>query len=352
MKRFDAWEGYNEVGTGPDIEKLGRFDATLARYFHKAGIKYACGGFSMTKPTLEEWPLYCRALLDQVDSDRGDLPDFFHLHEYWYPPNNWNDLLLPDGSIDADKMRAATRGYMLHWRELYEHPETPIRMKLPVLITECGWDQGWPQQVGYRRSPRTDEDYFKWLAWYDQELRQPLDGIDYVVGAAIYTYGHESKWVSFEIDQYQGRGILSRLRAYLREQNAEPHPWDWQAAWHHGEGPKPPTPPVQETHYVLLAEDVNAEWRHALDRYLDTFKATNGQSLDDAVRLATDRHHITLVGGADAEFGAPQAWEVEIKTRNDKIVIDRMRARTADELRQIADLRAERNDRYGAREQA
>jgi len=109
---------------------------------------------------------------------------------------------------------------------------------------------------------------------------------------------------------------------------------------------------VQETHYVLLAEDVNAEWRHALDRYLDTFKATNGQSLDDAVRLATDRHHITLVGGADAEFGAPQAWEVEIKTRNDKIVIDRMRARTADELRQLADLRAERNDRYGAREQA
>jgi len=343
MRLFDAWEGYNEVGAGDPIAiaNLGRFDAALARYFHAEGIRYAGGGFSMTKPSLEEWPRYYNALLDAVASGRGERPDFLHFHEYWCPPNNWEELFSPDGRIDADKMRQATRGYMLHWRELYQHPDTPSEIKLPVIISECGWDQGQPRQVGFRQLPRSDEDYVKWLIWYDQELKKPLDGVDYVVGAAIYTYGHEAQWASFEIDQWQGRGVLDSLRAYLREENLSPHPWDWQAAW------KPPEPEVEESHFVLLAQNSPIAWRHALDKYLETFKVTNGQSLDDAVRLAAKRHHITLVGSADSPYGLPKEWEEEIRRRNPKIIIDRMEARSVSELRRVADRRAQRGDRYG-----
>jgi|YNPNPStandDraft_1061719.scaffolds.fasta_scaffold23039_2 hypothetical protein len=343
MRRFHAWEGYNEVGTGPASELLGRFDAALARYFHHEGMRYAGGGFSLTHPTADEWRSYCAALLEEVAAGRGERPDFLHFHEYWYPRGDWDTLLHPDGSINAGKMRAATQGYMLHWRELYQLPETPWELRLPVIITECGWDQGWPQQVGFRNSPRSDVDYFKWLVWYDQELQKPLDGIDYVVGAAIYTYGHEPAWASFEIDDWQGRGIMELLRAYLREENREPHPWAWQAAWEQ----KPPVPEVEESHFVLLAQNASLAWRHALDKYLDTFKVTNGQSLDDAVRLAAKHHHITLVGTAGSPFGLPQEWEEEIRRRNPKIILDRMEARTVEELRRVANRRAETGDRYG-----
>ena len=342
MRLFDAWEGYNEVGTGPDIAKLGRFDAVLARLFHQEGMRYAGGGFSMTKPTLEEWPRYCTALLEEVSSGRGELPDFLHFHEYWFPGENWPQLLQPDGSIDAERMRAATRGYMLHWRELYQLPETPPELKRPVIISECGWDRGWPEQVGFRRSPCSDEEYFKWLVWYDQELQQPLDGLDYVVGAAIYTYGHESRWASFEIDQWQGRGIMDLLRAYLRESNREPHRWDWRQVWE-----QPALPILEESHYVLLSQDCPLAWRHALDRYLDTFKATNGQSLEDALRLRAKRQHITLVGSAESEYGVPREWEEEIRRRNPKAIIDRMEAKNVEELRRLANRRALYGDRYG-----
>jgi len=343
MRLFDAWEGYNEVGAGDAtaIANLGRFDAALARYFHAEGMRYAGGGFSMTKPSLEEWPCYCDALLEAVSSGHGERPDFLHLHEYWYPSDNWGDLLLPDGSIDADKMRQATQGYMLHWRELYQHADTPREMMLPVIISECGWDQGWPQQAGFRQSPRSDEDYLKWLIWYDQELQKPLDGVDYVVGAAIYTYGHETQWTSFEIDQWQGRGILDKLRAYLREENLSPHPWAWQVAW------QPKEPEIEESHFVLLAQNSSILWRHALDKYLDTFKVTNGQSLDDAVRLAAKHHHITLVGTAGSPYGMSKEWEDEIRRRNSKIIIDRMEAASVSELCRVADRRAQRGDRYG-----
>ena len=342
MRLFHAWEGFNEIGTGPDIEKLGRFDALMARYFHDEGMKYAGGGFSMTLPTLEEWPRYYGALLEEAASDRGERPDFIHFHEYWFPRGDWDALLDVEGAIDASRMRQATKGYMLHWRDLYEHPDTPAEVKLPVLITECGWDQGWPEQLGFRASNRSDEDYYRWLVWYDQELQKPLNGIDYVVGAAIYTYGHETRWTSFEIDRMQGRGVLDRLRAYLRDCNRAPHTWDWEAAWE-GEGQG-----ELVGHYVLLSPESSIGWRQALNRYLAKFQATNGQSLDDALRLAVDRpHRITLVGSPGGEYSVSQEWEDEIVRRHPEIALDRMAAASERELRRIADRRAQRDDRYG-----
>ena len=344
LRLFDAWEGYNEVGTGPDIEKLGRFDATLAHCFHDNGLKYACGGFSMTKPTLEEWPRYYDALLEEAATSQGEMPDFLHLHEYWHPGRDWGALLNEKGKIDHQRMREATRGYMLHWRELYQQADTPEAVKLPVIISECGWDQGAPRQVGFRASRRSDLDYLRWLFWYDRELQKPLDGKDYVVGAAIFTYGHQSRWASFEIDRMEGRDILGPLRAYMRECNLAPHPRDWESL------AQQPELEAEESHYVLLAQNTNVAWRHALDRYLDTFKVTNGQSLDDALRLEAAEHHITLVGSADSELGVPKNWEWEILRRKPDVLVDRMEAHSVTELRRVATARAERGDRYGVQE--
>ena len=347
MRHFHAWEGYNEIGAGPDILKLGQFDAYLAKRFHNEGMKYACGGFSMTKPTLDEWPRYCQAIMETVASGEGERPDFLHLHEYWFPRDDWDSLLTEHGLIDAAKMRAATRGAMLHWRELYQHPETPGQMKLPVIISECGWDQAWPEQVGFRKSQRSDLDYFRWLVWYDQELRKPLDGIDYVVGATIYTYGHESRWVSFEIDQYHGRGVMDMLRNYLRRENAEPHDQAWKKAWERADQQEPE---MRETHFVLLSQEANYAWRHALDKYLDTFKVTNGQSVDDALRLTSRYHHITLVGNHGVIGGVSREVEQYIRAGHPEVLIDRMRADNPEALRGIANRRVERYDRYGARD--
>ena len=343
MRLFDAWEGYNEIGSGEDAAELGRFDAALARIFHGEGTKYAGGGFSTTKPTDQDWPLYYSALLDAVASGRGDRPDFLHFHEYWYPPTDWRGLLEPDGRIDAARMREVTEGHVLHWRELYRDAKTPREIRLPVIISECGWDRGRPEQLGFRESQLSDAEYLKWLIWYDDELQVPLDGIDYVVGAAIYTYGHTQRWSSFEIDEWQGRGILDSLRLYLRQENREPHPWAWQAAWGEEEAE------WALSHYLLLGPDISLAWRHALDRYLHTFHPTNGQSVDDASARAGARHHITLVGHAKCAFGVPAAWEDEIRRRHPEVRLDRMDAPSVSSLQRTADDRARRNDRYGER---
>jgi hypothetical protein len=171
-----------------------------------------------------------------------------------------------------------------------------------------------------------------------------LDGKDYVVGAAIFTYGHQSRWASFEIDRMEGRDVLGPLCAYMRECNLAPHPREWEKLG--GQ----PEPEAQESHYVLLAQNANVAWRHALDRYLETFKATNGQSLDDALRLGAAKHHITLVGSGDSELGVPRDWEWEILRRKPDVLLDRMEAHSVTELRRVATARAERDDRYGARE--
>ena len=342
MRYFDAWEGYNEIGTGPDIEALGRFDAALAHQFHGEGIRYACGGFSTGNPSLEDWPRYCAALLDEVASGRGDLPDLLHVHEYWFPDHEWDELFERAGPLDVDRMREATKGSMLRWRLLYEHADTPQELRLPVIVSECGWDMGHPQ-VGFRRSYRTDEDYFRWLVWYDQELQRPLDGVDYVVGAAVFTYGHEQQWASFEIDRQHGRGVLDLLRRYLADENQAPHPRDWEAAspGHDSAGP------YESGHFVLMSPRIGQGWRQALVPYLQAFRATNGQALEDALLPLNKRLHITLVGGTGTAGAVPAEWEGEIHRRAPHIVIDRMAAKTTLDLQRIVDQRIARDDRYG-----
>jgi len=104
------------------------------------------------------------------------------------------------------------------------------------------------------------------------------------------------------------------------------------------------------SHFVLMAQEITRTWRRALERYLQTFRATSGQSLDDALRLAATEHRITLVGSPEVPCGVPQEVEDLLLSTHPGILLDRMSARTSAELKELADRRAERNDRYGVRD--
>jgi hypothetical protein len=104
------------------------------------------------------------------------------------------------------------------------------------------------------------------------------------------------------------------------------------------------------SHYVLMAQETALSWRQALERYLHTFRVTSGQSVDDALRLAATEHRITLVGSPTSVYGVSQEVEDHILNTNPDVIIDRMSAKTSAELKDLADMRAERGDRYGARD--
>jgi len=106
----------------------------------------------------------------------------------------------------------------------------------------------------------------------------------------------------------------------------------------------------EKSHYVLMAKDITLSWRRALERYLHTFRATSGQSPEDALRLTATEHRVTLVGSATSLYGVPQETEDHLTGTDPNLLIDRMEADTSEELKELADLRAERDDPYGARD--
>ena len=102
-----------------------------------------------------------------------------------------------------------------------------------------------------------------------------------------------------------------------------------------------------DSHYVLMAQNIPASWRRALEHYFDTFKVTNGQSHDDAMVVHGTRHHITLVGSPESPYGTPQGVEDFIRAHAPEIEVDRMMATTAEELKRVADERAATGHRFG-----
>ena len=101
---------------------------------------------------------------------------------------------------------------------------------------------------------------------------------------------------------------------------------------------------------MLLSQDIHFAWRQALEKYLDAFKCTNGQSLTDALCLKARRQHITLVGRAGVVGGVSSEIEGYLHEQHPDILVDRMDAASPDALRALANRRAERGDRFGARD--
>ena len=93
------------------------------------------------------------------------------------------------------------------------------------------------------------------------------------------------------------------------------------------------------------------EWREALVPYLQVFRATSGQVLQDALCPLNKRLHVTLVGSTGATGAVPAQWEGEIRRRAPHIVIDRMAAKTTEDLQRIVNGRIAHGDRYGVRDE-
>ncbi len=169
--RIDIWEGYNEIviNSPDDAQRYNDFTVAWADIMHSQGLKCAAYSFSVANPDLSYWRLL---------ADGARACDYLALHEY-----------------DSPRMDTHAGDFCLHYRKAYA--ALPPDARRPILITECGIDdgqnQGWMQYA-------TADDYLAQLAWYDGELMKD----DYLVGASIFTLDGKD-WRYFDVLQIVGR---------------------------------------------------------------------------------------------------------------------------------------------------
>ena len=196
--RIDVWEGYNEVTVNSaDVAKrYSDFTVAWADIMHGQGLRCAAYSFSTANPDLSYWPLL---------ADGARACDYLALHEY-----------------DSPRMDTHVGDFCLRYRRAYA--ALPPDARRPILITECGIDdghnQGWVKYA-------SEDDYLAQLAWYDGNLMSD----DYVYGSTIFTVDSKT-WRYFEL-----LPILGRLADYIAS-----HP-----------SPPPPPPPPPGTPSIVSA---------------------------------------------------------------------------------------------------
>lgn len=159
----DVLEGLNEAFQTRKHDELARYAAWSVMYgdeLHRLGRRYACGSFSTGNPSLSIWIDYAPALT---------VADFLAVHEYGNPTMI--------GHQDC-----------LRYRRLLGLLAPSLRR--PVLVTECGLDDG--QRHGWRTLAADAADYADQLVWYAQELAS--DG----TRAAIFSLGCRTDFSDFE----------------------------------------------------------------------------------------------------------------------------------------------------------
>lgn len=292
-----AWEAVNEPHprTQQEIETFVAFTLRWAELMKDHN--YRTVGLSLA----EGWPE-----MDVAKHYKDCLPqlDYVALHEYGAPT-----------------MQSGASWHCLRYRRTMEEWRAVASVIPPLLITECGIDGGAASPPKPRKGWKTfasEEQYWQQLLWYDSELEKD----PYVKAAFIFTSGPFPDWNDFDYGETLSHRLHDALAAVV-------------------------VPPGYESHYVLMAHNVPHSWRQALERYFDRYKVTNGQSHDDAMIVHGARHHITLVGSADCQYGISQELEDHIKATAPAILIDRMAASAADELQLVADERVASGRRFG-----
>lgn len=158
-----VWEGLNEpvLNSEQDARALSTWFVRFADLMHARNEKVAAFSFSTGNPRLEWVPLLAPAVM---------ACDYIALHEYYSPTTGVKDL-----------------GRYRDFRA-----QLPENAQKPILITECGIDDGsnngWQKYVSQAQ-------YLTILSDYDQKLLQD----DYVLGATIYQYGAGSPWQTFDV---------------------------------------------------------------------------------------------------------------------------------------------------------
>lgn len=223
---IDAWEGFNEPVPGDEdqMRRLADLEAERVRLLAENGLRAVVGNFGTGQPPLEWWPAF-RPALEAAQAHGG----YLGLHEYSAPTIWFNTNRDPlDFRVDP-----ADQGWLtLRYRKVYQQFLIPWRLRLPLLITECGIDgmvterpgppgKGWKEFADYWAELGMGHDtagnYIEQLAWYDSELQQD----DYVVGAAIFAMTAFQEWISYQLQGEAAQILQQYLSVHpLRRQPA------------------------------------------------------------------------------------------------------------------------------------
>ncbi len=174
---LDALEGYNEINptTAAEMSAYAECERARSETLHAHGWKSCVGNFATGNPeTPARDPAIWRAFYPALWAG-----DYLGLHEYTPTlPRNPND----------------DTWHQLRYRRVYE--ALPAELRKPLIITECGVDDG--HGGGWQRHGSVAE-YLDYLRWYDAALQE--DALRWpIIGATIYLYGHiDPTWDSFEI---------------------------------------------------------------------------------------------------------------------------------------------------------
>ncbi|MBI5303369.1 MAG: hypothetical protein HY868_14635 [Chloroflexi bacterium] len=158
-----VWEGINEPVLNSEAEARAVSDwyVRFASLMHVRGEKVAAYSFSTGNPRLEWVPLLAPG---------AAACDYLALHEYAHPVYGIKDL----------------GRYRLFRNRL------PASARKPVLITECGLDDG--ANHGWQTYLEASA-YLQLLADYDRQIVQDRC----LVGATIFQYGAGSTWQTFDV---------------------------------------------------------------------------------------------------------------------------------------------------------
>ncbi len=177
------WEGLNEpiLNSPADVQALTTWFVRFATLMHARNEKVAAFSFSTGNPRLDWVPLLAPA---------ARACDYLALHEYYAPTTGANDL------ARYRQFRAAL----------------PANARKPIVITECGVDDG--SNNGWQKYVSADQ-YLKILSDYDTQLAQDAD----VIGATIYQYGGGAPWQTFDVSP-----IGKRIADYVASGGPSPAP--------------------------------------------------------------------------------------------------------------------------------
>lgn len=173
------WQAYNEpvLSSAEAMARYARFEAERLALLSRYGLRGGVGAFAVGNPPELAWWDAFHPALEAARQFGGVLL----LHEYNYP------LLQGDAQHDSAWLS-------LRHRMVYDR--LPVRLRVPLIITECGRDSIFGEPDGGWRGHVTPRDYLGSLQWYDQELRAD----DYVLGACVYCVAAESwQWSYYDI---------------------------------------------------------------------------------------------------------------------------------------------------------
>lgn len=189
-----ALVGENEVAvhTSSEMAAYAERERERTEILHSAGWLSVVGNFSTGAPELELWPAFYRALENAFA---------LGLHEY---------------SPTLPRFAPDDLWHQLRHRQVYHR--LPLHLWRPLIITECGVDDG---KGGGWKKHGSVEQYLDYLAWWDSELAESARLGVPIGGAAAFCMGRvdADPWGSFDISG----GMADVLAAHLVAN--PPTPW-------------------------------------------------------------------------------------------------------------------------------